>query len=354
MSDNTTKLARNMTICNHTSWLTLHRGEPILFRYTSTLSDIVASLDAPAQKWPSLVVLIDNAKSGTLIDYVLPSFRKRTELQEEEGVTLHLDSDTVFSDRPVLIARSNLSVGVVLTLEPDSHLCHRDTVRELQWAASESGHPADALHGGLLFPFANVVCFFASEHDGLEVIVHHLEAWCEWALNQSCRIVSLPRLLIIAAPGERRSPTAVYKDLLMLLENRSVKPCAEMLSCITIFVERFSRQTLKDRIRQETDISRNLRADNHTLLNALHLDYYFRHACDDFVVARKRPFNIIAAARLHRPVSISLTAHMSDFFAHVNSYEEMTEVAIPYLAECLVKDNYTADVHSTYASSTRD
>lgn len=351
---NTAKLDRNMAICKHTSWLTFHVGKPVLFRQTSTLSDIVASLDSPAEKWPSLIVLIDDAKSGTLIDRVLPTSRKHAELQGHEGVTLHLDPDSVFSDRPVLMARSHLSVGSVLTPEPDLALCHRNTVRELQWDAGISGRMADALHGDLLFPFASVICLFASEHDDLEIIVNHLEAWCKRVQNRPCQNVPLPRLLLITGANEKRRPAAVYTHLLTLLQKRSVKPCSNFFSCITVFVERHSRQSLKDRVRQETDISRNLRAQNHTLLNALHFDYYFRHACDHFVVATEESFDMIAAARLHRPVSTSLSVHMEDLLAHVNSYEEMTEVAIPYIAECLLKDNYTTDVHSTYTSSTWD
>ncbi|KAF2820771.1 FabD/lysophospholipase-like protein [Ophiobolus disseminans] len=38
--------------------------------------------------------------------------------------------------------------------------------------------------------------------------------------------------------------------------------------------------------------------------------------------------------------------HLNDIFAHVSSYNELTAFAIPYVAETLLKDNYTTDVHT--------
>jgi hypothetical protein len=300
----------------------------------------------PTQTWPSLVVLIDEARSGTLIDQILPKSGRRANRGEEKGISLQIDTDTVFSDRPVLIACSNFVTGSILTPEPDKALCHWHTVREFRELTAA---PSDLVHDvhNLLYPFADVVCLFASELTGLRRVIDHLGAWCEWAQKEPQ--APRPRMLVIAVPDEKRSPTEVHADLLTGLQQRTGRCNSDLLSHITVFVNHGSRQPLRDRVRCETDISRDVRARNYTLLNALHWEQLFHRACDHFIASGQGAFDILAAARLHRPVSSTLGVHLADIFTRLNLCDEMTSFAAPYVAECLILDNYTADVHGMYA-----
>jgi hypothetical protein len=336
-----------MTRCNHTAWLSFHEGDPILFRHTSTLSDLVASMNTPAQTWPSLVVLLDEASSGSLIDQVLPRPGRRAHHGEEKGVSLQIDTDTVFSDRPVLLARSNFVTGSKLTLEPDKALCHRHTVRECSELTVASSDLVHDVHNNLLYPFADVVCLFVSGRSGFHRVIDHLEAWCERAQKEPR--APRPRMLVIAAPDEKRCPAKVHADLLTDLQKRTGRCNADLLSHITVFVNHDSRQPLRDRVRWETDISRDVRGRSCTLLNALHWEQLFYRACDHFVASGQGAFDQLTAARLHRPVSATLGVHLADIFTRLDLYSDMTAFAAPYIAECLLLDNYTVDVHGTYA-----
>ncbi|KAF2022614.1 hypothetical protein EK21DRAFT_95569, partial [Setomelanomma holmii] len=222
-----------MTQCSHTSWLSFHAGERLLFRQTSALSDIVACLDAPAETWPSLVVLVDDAKGGTLIDHVLPRPSRRTTHEERQGVSLQLDIDNPSRDRPVFIARSEIAKRSKLTPEPDRALCHWHTVCELPAASGDFVHD---LHCQILYPFADVVCLFASETGGFDRVVEHIEAWCKRARERP--LTSRPRMLIIAAPDEERNPADVQTDVLTRLQQRIGPLNEDLLLCITVFVNR--------------------------------------------------------------------------------------------------------------------
>jgi hypothetical protein len=93
-----------MSSCNHTSWLSFHKQELITLRQTSALHDIVATLDMPAEKYPSLVVLTGDVDgSGRLCDSI-PRSRKQPDLECHTGLQLQLDHDTAFTEYPMLVA----------------------------------------------------------------------------------------------------------------------------------------------------------------------------------------------------------------------------------------------------------
>jgi hypothetical protein len=319
----------------------------MLLRHTSALSDIVAGLPTPTEAWPSLVVLIDEANHRTLVDHALPKASRRIGHGEEKGISLQLDADTAFSDRPVFFARSNFTACSKLSPEPDIALCHSQVIREVRRISAAPADLVHDLHCELLYNFVDVVCFFVSELSGIQGVLHHFEAWCKHA--QRVPLTPRPRILVIAAPGETRSPTEVLRELFSRLQQRLGQLNEDLLSNVTVFVKNGSPQSLRDRVRRETDISRNTRAQNYTMFNASHWEQLFHRACDHFVQSsRQGAFDMLAAARLHRPVSADLGAHLADIFARVETCSEMTAFAAPYVAECLLLDNYTPDVHGMY------
>ncbi|PSN59164.1 hypothetical protein BS50DRAFT_261980 [Corynespora cassiicola Philippines] len=154
-----------MGACHHTSWLSLHGGEQMLLRRASTLRDLVARLDAPAKKWPSLVVLVGNTSDAPLMARALPAARKNAGREARKAIHLQLDPATASSDHPVFVLHGDVPARAVLEPEPAAAPCHDSTVSELRWPV---GNPAEALHAlysRLIYPFADVVCLFASKHE---------------------------------------------------------------------------------------------------------------------------------------------------------------------------------------------
>jgi hypothetical protein len=65
-----------MTVCNHASWMSDHGEDQRLFQHSSVLSDITRNLQVPTQKWPSLVVMIADSSTHTLLSQAMPKTRK--------------------------------------------------------------------------------------------------------------------------------------------------------------------------------------------------------------------------------------------------------------------------------------
>jgi hypothetical protein len=330
-----------MSSCNHISWLSFYKQEQITLRQTSALHDIVAKLDTPAQKYPSLVVLTGDVEDcGHLCDFI-PRSRKRPDIESHGGLQLQLDHDTAFTEYPIVVAHG--CVEAFDETEPGSAMapCHTHAIRELRWsdASSES---TSAFFSRLLQPFAQLVCFFISDGERPQHIASRLRDWCEGHSD----LGQQPRLLIVAAPDEKRSAADIHRALTKLFQKHPEPNNRNSLPYISVH-GRHDQQTLQDRIRSELSHSRENRIRSRTLLSAVHFESLFDRACDHLVASGSERFDMIAASRLHRPVSSSLGEHVADLLASVDSYEELVEFAAPFIAECLRLDNYTSDVHGS-------
>jgi hypothetical protein len=333
-----------MKTCDHRSWLSFHGNEEIVFRHASTLSDIVTSLDAPAEKIPSLIYLHGDGSDVSLMSHVLPSARKRAARQEPPGLYLQLDSDTAFSDHPTFIAHDSIPNRATLMPEPLTATCHRHTIRELQWTVPSLADALDNLHRRLIRPFADVVCLFSSGDHDLEYLVDAIVPWLEMGDVSKPSSVYRPRLLLVAASSERRTASSIKAQLSKLLLPRLKQPEDDFLSYISVYVKDGSKQTLRECIKREADLARNFRSQNHTLLNAVHFDLLFQHACDHFVNTKEEPFDVLAASRLHRPVPAGLQTYLAHLLTTVDTYDDITAFVAPFVATCLVLDNYAYDV----------
>ncbi|KAH8621741.1 hypothetical protein IG631_23618 [Alternaria alternata] len=341
-----------MKSCKHGSWLSLHGKKEILFHCASTLNDIVTSLDKPASKSPSLIVMLGNIGKGTLLADALPATRERLNSRSTQGVSLQLDSATAFSDRPMLVAHVDISKRNTSVAEPMPAPCHRQTVRALQWQVDSSAEAFDSLHRRLIRPFTDVVCFFSTGSRDVHHQVDRMMPWLEQTPSQRPHVTAHPRLLFVAAPSEEQSEASVQDELVDLLHTRLKQPRSDLSSRLSVYVKHASTQTLTDRIKREVDIARNERVRDYTLLNAVHFDLLFRQACDHFVSSGRDCFDMVAASRSHRPVSARLQTYLSVLFDLVDNLDDITEFAVPFVAGCLVVDNYAYDVPSKYPVQT--
>lgn len=335
-----------MNTCKHTSWLSLHGEENIRFCQGSALTDIVSNLNSPAEKWPSLVVLVGHARQSTMMRQAIMDFGGRTSCATKSGVCLQLDPYTAFSDCPILVAHHHLPGYKVRAPEPERYApCHRNIFRDLPRMNAGSIEAADELHCGLLHPFADVICLFASDKNETQLVADKLIAWLDLTRRSKWRCLSPPRIIIVCPPNETRKPAMVQEELLSLIRSKSLRADSTFFSLVSVFVVNGSSRTLRDQIRYDTDIVRSIRVQTHSLLNAAHIDFLFHRACDHFVHSSQEPFDPITASRLHRPVAAGLGSSVAALLAEVTSFRDFNNFAIPFIAECLLLDNYTQDVH---------
>jgi hypothetical protein len=310
-----------MLSCNHTPWLSLCKDEQVALRQTSVLHNIVAKLDTPAQKYPSLVVLTGDVDNGG-------------------GLQLQLDVETSFTEYPVLTAQGCVESFSRTEPQPAIAPCHTHELRELSWLNASSKHTASALFSRLLQPFAQLVCFFIPEGEDPQYTANRL---CDWGAAHR-DVYQQPRLLVIAATEESRSSADILKELTETFQNHIDPHIKSLLPYICVHGQD-DEQTLPDRISSELGRSRETCMHRRTLLSAVHFESLFNRACDHLTTSGLEPLVILVASRLHRPVPRSLGEHVADLLTSVHSYEELTEFAAPFIAECLRLDSYTDDVH---------
>ncbi|KAF1351458.1 FabD/lysophospholipase-like protein [Lizonia empirigonia] len=256
-------------------------------------------------------------------------------------VRLQLDPNTSSSSYPTFLAYSQIPNKVVLAQEPVRNApCHYNTLREGPWLSTDPAEAFEDLHRRLLLPLADVICLFAPDRDGLQSVATRIVSWSAAERHALWH----PRVVVVCAAAETRSPAEVRAELIEC--TKSLSPCIDLaiFSHISLYVDRRD-QTLKDHIRIETDLVRNARIQTRSLFSAAHLDRLFRHACDHFVSTENQPFDPIAASRLHRPVSRDIGPCIADVLTDVDSMQELTQLAVPFIAECLLLDNYSPDVH---------
>ena len=331
-----------MEACKHTTWLSLHGTEQIRLCQSSALGNIVANLDDATTKWPSVVLLVGQLAQCTQLRLFLSRTGRHDARDAAPCVRLQLDPDTSFSSYPTFFAHSQIPNKVVLAQEPVRNArCHYNTFREGPWLGTNPAKAIEDLHRRLLLPFADVVCLFAPDRNGLQSVASRIVSWSAAERHTLWH----SRVLVVCAAAETRSPDEVRSVLIESV--KSLVPCIDMAIFSQISVHTTGRkdQTLKDRVRIETDLVRNARLQTNSLFNAAHLDRLFRNACDNFVDTEKQPFDPVAASRLHRPVSKDLGPCIADVLNDVNTLEDLTQSAVPFVAECLLLDNYSPDVH---------
>jgi len=334
-----------MGVCDHTSWLSLHGEGGIQMQRTDRLTNIVTALDAPAQKWPSLILLLGHSGNASMMREILPRERKRGSRQARNAVHLQLDTETAFSDRPMLFTYGDTPKQITFDPEPAPALCHGAASMALAWSDPTPAEALNALYYRLLYPFAGVVCLFMSHAEGLDGVAERLQLWCGLWRPSTSNLAARPRLLVVCDPNDTRSSEIVYAQLMKLLNQQSDHTHNDYFSSISVFAPSSSHMKLKDRIRREADISHNGRAHHHLLLNAIHLDHFFNLACERFVSNIQEPFDFVSASRLHRPVCAAMVTHLADLLTYTKSYGELKRCVAPLVAEYLVLDYYTYEVH---------
>lgn len=334
-----------MKPCVHTSWLSLHGEENLTLKQASTLNDITSRLENPAEKRPSLLVLIGNENRSTVMRCVLPKGRNR---RRDNLVNLQIDPHTTFTDRPVLFAHGEIPKYITPLPDRAGDKCHQTTSHDLRWSEAGQIHAFNAIYSRLIHPFAEVICMFASDCGGLPGVADRLALWLELGTASTLQPITFPRLLVIAEPTTvLETDESMLASLLKFLSKRSVRSYNECFSGISILVNQPSSctSTMKDRILRESDKVRNERIQNYSLFNAVHLGIFFNLACKNFVRSRTDPFDFIMASRVHRPVPYDLSQYLLSFLTHVNSVRELKTFGIPMIASSLIQDNYTYDVH---------
>jgi hypothetical protein len=352
-----------MKRCDHSRWLSLstHDNEIALLE-SDRLQTLTNQITDPDTQQPSLFVLIGNTSKSLALRELFGINKSRIFRSKRTAgeIHLHINPTSVFHSRPIFVADGDLSGQTLRAKAAATDKCHDTTRRALPRPAGLPSPSLDELtnsiYSRLLFPFADVFCFFSADLGGFRQIARHIAAWLEKGQLSTLPKSTYPRVVIVTEkmpPGAEREKEA-RKAFLWLLREETTIDLFERISAIDIValfpndkmsVEARHRR-LKECLLNTSDQVRKNREDTRTLFSATHFAAFFRYACVHFSKTSQEPFDFILTSRKQNPIAPDLAEHLHNFLKHIKSPKELKEFAVPMIASSFLLDNYPPDSHS--------
>ena len=343
-----------MKLCGHTHWLNLCRSEgDLVLQKSNRLARLVDDIPNQDESKPRLVVVLGNKTKSQALRHAFGIKRARLFRNRRRSGELHLNIDpsTVHSERPILVADG--TVGEVPNrLYAATDKCHVvDNIALSQSPSSISLSTSDIY--GLISPFADVYCLFATDIGGFRQVACVLAAWFEHNASV-CLCVPLPRLMVVTdkIPYGTRSEDEARRALLSLIAEETKCDVLTQFSALEVVglaqkgltpAAQFS--LLKGRVLQASGEVRRKRETSHMLFSAVHFNAFFNLACDRFSQDPCAPLDFIRASRMDNPAAEDLSEHLTNFLRLVKSPDELLEFAVPMISSSLLLDSYPPDAH---------
>jgi hypothetical protein len=349
-----------MKRCDHSQWLSICRKTTLL--QSDRLHRLTNDLPYPDEQQPSLLVFLGSKEKSRAIRalFGIKRARRFTINQKSSGIYLHHDSSTNFVDRPIFVAHCDLDPHRQKPCDVKDEKCHEMTKYHLR-QQPVGDRTVDELLTHLLFPFAEVFCFFSADLGGFREIAKHLARWLERGHSSTLPKSALPSVLIITDDFSPKvgAEEQAKKAFLWLLEEETSKDPYTQFSTIDI-VALFPKDTIsadarymrvKDRLIERAYLTRKNRKDDRLSFSATQFLALFEAASKNFAESLNQPFDFIQASRVHNPVAPDLDEHLVNFLEHIDSVDQLKDFAAPMIASSILLDSYPPDAHGEYASS---
>ena len=345
-----------MKRCQHTNWISLcSEGNDSYLAVSDRLDTIKAHIPEPDSRRPSLFVLIGNrAKSIALRELFGAKRNQRFVTRRVPGeIHLHVEASSIFNERPLLIADSDLPSKACRAKVPSTK-CHETTKRIVQRAGSLA-EIASRIYAQLLSPFIDVFCFFSDDLGGFEQVAHHLATWLEQSQESTVPRSTRPRVVIVTEkiPAGVENEKEARKAFLWLLSEETKRDPFKQVSAIEVIAlfpagalsVNARHRLLKERIMAGSDLVRENRVESRSLFSVTHMAAFLVSACEHFSKAIDQPFDFVMASRVDNPVPRDLDEHLANLLKHVSNSGDLIAFAAPTIASSFLLDSYPPGSH---------
>ncbi|GKT61251.1 hypothetical protein ColTof3_08590 [Colletotrichum tofieldiae] len=348
-----------MTRCKHTGWLRVStKDQAYVIESSDRAQRLLDSLPRPDSQYPSTLVLIGNATKRVAMQRLGVDITRPNTTRGHGEIHLSLAPVGASGGRPTLIADADIPPHKRLGRPRKSTLCHELATRSISTAHSAS-IPSTAVASGdhvynrMLFPFADVVCLFADDVGGVEVVAQRLASWLtlETPSTSSVR----PWLVVVTNGGEESS---ARNQLLQAVRKRTNVHASERFHGVRVIsLADTSPKSLRRRLHSlrwdilsnelsyMAETKRVERVLASCLFSATHLAGLLRHATAQLGDADAPPLNFLAVSRLDNPVAADLQAHLARFLTHCDSVDTLKRFAVPVIASSFLLDHYPPGMH---------
>ena len=318
---------------------------------------LIADIANPDVQRPGLIVFLGNAAKSVALCQLFGIKAKQAGKNRATGeIHLHVDSSTVGTDRPLLLADGDFQQHRPKSWGLRSEKCHATTHHSLLHAhASSFDDLANALYCSLLYPFADMFCFFAADLGGLRQISRRIAAWIESESLSNLPPCTYPKVVIVtdlvsSSPDYEKN---AKKTFLWFLRQETKKNVSSYVSSIEVVAlvpaDRISSESryrrLKERLLDGCDQVRAHRDETSTLFSTAHFAAFLHLACEHFSRSPTTLLDFIKASRTQNPPSVHLAEHISTFLNRSHS-EGPDSFAAKTIGSSLFLDSYPPGCHS--------
>ncbi|MCJ1313689.1 hypothetical protein MMC25_007368 [Agyrium rufum] len=165
----------------------------------------VVKLKEPDRQKPSVLFTIGRRAKQQALRAIFP--KNNLAKGTNHGVaSLRADNDTLSSKHPLLFADSDPSS---IQLPPNSTLsCHEPRKTTLDWSIPFGRNLINIFYARLFYLFADVICIFAQDLNGLEGVQARLLEWAAIGVASDLSRAVRPRVIVITQ-GADPSPSLI-------------------------------------------------------------------------------------------------------------------------------------------------
>lgn len=321
--------------CSHGRWLevaTTESGHAVLVT-TDRLDHLVKTRKKASQS-PSFITVAGCFESSQLALFGV----KRYPRPCPKGQTINLFMSEQVFELPVLVACG--PTAMFAANQPlRAFACHNSRVRQLPEAETSLRD----VYAHVLLPLSDMFCYFVQGSNGLRDLIDILEVWHRAGYKDkfpACRIIAVVQEGDLE--GHRRELATHFQDtdfLAFVLALDFVHPPQRHDSPSgTQHFPRLLTQTLNK--------SRCLRRRKCHNFSITHFRALMQRSVERLIRDPSGTLDLIEAARCDYPVSEKLTQHISRFLRHIQTSEDFTNFAVPYIASSLILDSFPPGYHS--------
>lgn len=344
----------NMTGCKHTRWLRLSRNDQgFALEVSDRARRLLDGLPKPDKQSPSTIALVGNQSKLRMLNKLGITTTGPRGKRGHGEIHMFIAPSSARTDHPILIADGDIPPQNRLGRPWKPQLCHEINVRPfVAPVQGKIAEIADHIYHRLVLPFADIVCFFATDLGGIEQVVHHVALWMD--KGQPTTIELHPWLMIVVDDGVEDEILTTFRDLMRAETSIDVMDRFGGIRLInlnkTSKLPRASGANPWNRLyREMVDICQLVRQNRLALsyaFTARHLAGFLEYAASHVTEALQQPFNFIRIARLKNPIADDLESHLARFLSHVQSLELLKSFALPMIASSFILDHYTPGMHS--------
>jgi hypothetical protein len=344
-----------MTKCDHLEWVEMVEGKPApLLAYNSRFARVVGELSQPSAQFPDVVFLMGRRLKDKALRQLCRS-GYRGQHRHQQSVNLRADNRTLRSQHPRLFADSDPTCRALSPAFESPQICHPHENIPVEWPSTEYT-PHDLILVRLLFLFVDVLCIFADDVGGLDVVKGLLSTWARIGSASSLPRVVRPRVMVVVG-GQTKSVTQSFldeEDFLFHVLEPDGPPLFSTFADIQTYRlppdelspdARFLQ--LNEDVSTQLRKARQAREDHMALFTATHMSAFFEDALQQMSRTMLSPFNFVRSSRRLNPLDESFTSHLTTFLSLGNRtrlpYEGMTS----FVASAILMDAYPPGMHGT-------